>query len=112
MTGGAGIAISATSNIAQAKMTLRDKTAAQIIVEARTILTSLGVPEETANRLLENRNYTPADLLIMAQALARLGAHDGDAANAWVKVMPALARRCMFGVGTSVAPSGVESSWP
>ncbi|MGB6352140.1 MAG: hypothetical protein WBG10_19160, partial [Pseudolabrys sp.] len=58
---------------------LRDKTAAQLIAQVRTILSSLGVPEETADKLLENRNYTPADLLIMALALKQLNAENTSA---------------------------------
>ncbi|MEA3026042.1 MAG: hypothetical protein QOF91_1327 [Alphaproteobacteria bacterium] len=73
VTGGIGIGISAASNVEQAKDTLRDKTAAQVIVEVRGILAGLDVPEDMINRLVENRNYTPADLLIMSRALAQLG---------------------------------------
>jgi hypothetical protein len=76
VTGGIGIGISAASNVEGAKNTLRDKTAAQVIAEVRVILNSLGVPEEMANRLLENPHYTPADLIIMAQALAQLKAQN------------------------------------
>jgi hypothetical protein len=72
VTGGIGIGISAASNVEQAKDTLRDKSAAQVIAEVRGILLSLEVPEDTINRLVENRNYTPADLLIMSRALAQL----------------------------------------
>jgi hypothetical protein len=73
VTGGIGIGISAASNVEQAKDTLRDKTAAQVVAEVRGILASLEVPEETTSRLVGNRNYTPADLLIMSRALAQLG---------------------------------------
>jgi hypothetical protein len=76
VTGGIGIGISAASNVEGAKDTLRDKTAAQVIAEVRVILNSLGVPEEMANRLLENPYYTPADLIIMSRALARLKAQN------------------------------------
>ncbi len=37
---------------------------------------SLGIPSESIDRLVENRYYTPADLLIMARALKRLGAEN------------------------------------
>ena len=74
--GGVGIAVSSVATINSAKDTLRDKTAAQVIVEARSILLSLGVPPETTNRLVENRNFTPADLLIMARALDQLHAEN------------------------------------
>jgi hypothetical protein len=74
--GGIGIAVSSVATVSDAKDTLRSKTAAQVIAETRAILTSLGVPEETTSRLVENRNYTPADLLIMALALKRLNAQN------------------------------------
>ena len=72
--GGVGIAVSSVASVDTAKDSLRNKTAAQVIAEARSILLSLGIPPENIDRLVENRNYTPADLLIMAQALKRLGA--------------------------------------
>jgi hypothetical protein len=62
--------------VEQAKDTLRDKTAAQVVAEVRAILQSLEVPEETTSRLVANRNYTPADLLIMSRALAQLRAQN------------------------------------
>ncbi len=74
--GGVGIAVSSVATVESAKDTLRDKTAAQVIAEVRTILQSLDVSPETTNRLLENRNYTPADLLIMALALKQLNAQN------------------------------------
>lgn len=74
--GGIGIAVSSVATVSDAKDTLRSKTAAQVIAETRTILLALGVPEETSSRLVENRNYTPADLLIMALALKRLNAQN------------------------------------
>ncbi len=70
--GGVGLAISSVATVNSAK----DKTAAQVIAEARSILSSLDVPEETATRLVENRNFTPADLLIMARTLKQLGAQN------------------------------------
>ena len=76
VTGGIGMGISAASNVEGAKDTLRDKTAAQVIAEVRATLASLGVPEETANRLVENRHYTPSFLLLMSRALARLHAQN------------------------------------
>lgn len=76
ITGGIGLGISAASNVEQAKETLRDKTAAQVIAEVRVILQSLEVPEDLVNRLVENRNYTPADLLLMSRALAQLNARN------------------------------------
>jgi len=74
--GGIGIAVSSASSVGSAGQTLSSKSAAQVIAEVRTNLLSLGVPEETVNRFVENRNYTPADLLIMSRALAQLGAQN------------------------------------
>jgi hypothetical protein len=74
--GGIGIAVSSVATVSSAKDTLRDKTAAQVIAEARATLASLGVPDESASRLVDNRNYTPADLLIMARALKQLNAQN------------------------------------
>jgi hypothetical protein len=53
---------------------LRDKSAAQVIAESRSLLQGLDVPSESVDRLVENRNFTPADLIIMARALKRLNA--------------------------------------
>jgi hypothetical protein len=77
--GGIGIAVSSVATVGSAKDTLRDKTAAQVIAEARATLASLGVSDESASRLVENRNYTPADLLIMARALKQLNAQNTTA---------------------------------
>ncbi len=72
--GGAGIAVSSVTSMDTAKDSLRSKSAAQVIAEAKSTLASLGIPSESIDRLVENRNYTPADLLIMARALKRLNA--------------------------------------
>jgi hypothetical protein len=74
--GGVGIAVSSVATVSSARDTLRDKSAAQVIVEVRSILARLDVPEEAIARLVENRNYTPADLLIMALALKKLNAQN------------------------------------
>src|SRR6478609_5312817 len=77
--GGIGIAVSSVATVSDAKDTLRSKTAAQVIAETRATLLALGLPDESINRLVENRNYTPADLLIMALALKRLNAENTTA---------------------------------
>jgi hypothetical protein len=74
--GGVGIAVSSVASVDTAKDSLRNKSAAQVIAEAKSTLASIGIPPETIDRLVENRNYTPADLLIMARALKRLGAEN------------------------------------
>ena len=76
VTGGIAMGVSAATSLEGAKDTLRDKTAAQVIAEVRATLASLGVPEETTNRLVENQNYTPAFLLVMSRALAQLKAQN------------------------------------
>jgi hypothetical protein len=76
--GGVGIAVSSVSSVSAAKDTLRDKTAAQVLVEVRGILLGLQIEQANIDRLLENRNYTPADLLIMALALKKLNAENTD----------------------------------
>jgi hypothetical protein len=76
VTGGIAMGISAAGSMEAVKDTLRDKTAAQVIAEVRGTLISLSVPETTINRLVENQNYTPAFLLVMSRALARLKAQN------------------------------------
>ena len=77
--GGIGIAISSVATVSDARDTLRSKTAAQVIAETRATLLGLGIPDENISRLVENRNYTPADLLIMALALKKLKAENTTA---------------------------------
>jgi len=50
-----------------------------VIAETRATLLGLGIPDENISRLVENRNYTPADLLIMALALKKLNAENTTA---------------------------------
>ncbi len=76
--GGVGIAVSSVSTIDSVKDTLRDKTAAQVISEVRGNLQSLGVSDEACNHLFRNRNYTPADLLLMSRALVRIKASNTE----------------------------------
>jgi hypothetical protein len=76
--GGVGIAVSSVATVSSAKDMLRDKSAAQVITEVRAILLKLDVPDETITRLVENRKFTPADLLIMALALKKLNAQNSE----------------------------------
>jgi hypothetical protein len=85
--GGVGVAVSSVSSVEGAKDTLRSKTPAQLLVETRGNLEQLNVPPESIEALIENRNYTPADLLIMSRALVQLHAENSaifvdDAATA------------------------------
>ena len=79
VTGGIGMGISAATSLEGAKEMLRDKTAAQVIVEVRNMLKSLGVPDELVTRLVENQNFTPSFLLVMSRALVQLNAQNTTA---------------------------------
>jgi hypothetical protein len=76
--GGVGLAVSSVYTVGDAKDTLRDKTASQVLNEVRVNLQSLGVTDDTVNRLFGNRTFTPADLLIMSRALKQSGAQGAD----------------------------------
>ena len=85
-----------------AKDTLRDKTAAQVIVEVRGILKSLQIPDEMINRLVENRNYTPADLLMMSRALVQIGAQNSAV---YLDVRGGRAIRAAWRISIAAGPS-------
>jgi hypothetical protein len=72
--GPGGMIVSSGSTANTIGDTLRDKTSAQIVQQVRATLHRLKVPAASAARLIDNRLYTPADLLIMTTALARLKA--------------------------------------
>jgi hypothetical protein len=55
---------------------LRTKTAGQIMRDCREKLTALAPDAEVVDALLNNKNYTPADLLVIAVALAQVAAGD------------------------------------
>src|SRR5499427_5280774 len=50
--GGVGIAVSSVATVSSAKNMLRDRSAAQVIVEVRSILLRLDVPNENVSRLV------------------------------------------------------------
>jgi hypothetical protein len=56
----------------------RTKTAGQIMRDCRAKLAVLAPESEHLDALLDNKNYTPLDLLIIATALERVGAKDSD----------------------------------
>ena len=72
--GGAGIVVSSTSTVDTIKDTLAQKTAAQIVVLVKRKLLALKVPVATVDRFVQNRAFTPTDLLVVADALSRLRA--------------------------------------
>ena len=74
--GGAGMAVSSTSTVETIRGTLVEKTSAQIAEEVKASLARLRVPPSVASRFVDNRRYTPADLLIMSRSLAELRAEN------------------------------------
>jgi hypothetical protein len=77
--GAALIAVSSVSTVQSASDTLRDKTSAQIVQEVKSTLLQLNVPPDTVARFVTNRAYTPADLLLISRALARLNVNNTQA---------------------------------
>jgi len=77
--GGAGVVVSSSSTADTVRSTLAEKTAAQIVEQVRGRLTRLGVPTTAVEGLVENRLYTPADLLLIANSLATLKARGNGA---------------------------------
>jgi hypothetical protein len=78
MPGGAGIAVSTASTADTLSGTLAQKTSAQIVALVKGQMLKLKVPSIVTDRFVQNRTYTPADLLIISQALRRMRA--GNAA--------------------------------
>jgi hypothetical protein len=72
--GGAGVAVSSASTADTIRGTLSEKTSAQVIEIVLGKLGKAGVPASVAGQLVHNRSYSPADLLIMAEALTALKA--------------------------------------
>jgi len=73
VTGGVGIAISATSTSQKLREALRDKTAAQLEQEGRKFLTAMGVPASAQNAFYANPHLTPTDKAVIVVALKTLG---------------------------------------
>ncbi len=69
-----GIAVSSSATADSLKETLRDKTSAQIAQQVKAALQKLKVTAKSSTRLVENRLYTPADLLLLSTALTQLKA--------------------------------------
>ena len=72
--GPGGTIVSSTSTASSIQSTLREKTSGQILQQVKSSLQRLKVPAASSARLIGNKLYTPADLLIMTEALARLKA--------------------------------------
>jgi hypothetical protein len=73
VTGGAGIAISATSTSQKLREALRDKTAAQLEQQGREFLTAMSVSKGAQDAFYKNPNLTPTDKAVIVVALKTLG---------------------------------------
>jgi len=74
--GGAGIAVSATSNAATLSAPLRDKSSAEIAAVVRKQLEGLRVTDDQIKAFFKNTLYSPADQLAIADALTVLNLSD------------------------------------
>jgi hypothetical protein len=72
--GGAGLAVSSASTAGTITGLLTEKTSAQIVEIVLADLARLKVSPTLAQRLVQNRAYTPTDLLIMSKSLLALRA--------------------------------------
>ena len=73
VTGGAGIAISATSTSQKLREALRDKTAAQLEQQGRQFLAAMSVPQSAVDAFYANRYLSPTDKAVIVVALKTLG---------------------------------------
>lgn len=68
--GGAGVALSSTTTVDNIRSTLAERTSAQVVDQVTARLTRMGVSRALADRFVQNRSYTPTDLLLITKALA------------------------------------------
>jgi hypothetical protein len=77
VTGGVGIAISATSTSQKLREALRDKTAAQLEQTGREFLTAMGIAKSAQDAFYANPYLTPTDKAVIVVALKTLGTVGG-----------------------------------
>jgi hypothetical protein len=77
VTGGVGIAISATSTSQKLREALRDKTAAQLEQTGREFLTAMGIAKSAQDEFYANPYLTPTDKAVIVVALKTLGTVGG-----------------------------------
>jgi hypothetical protein len=70
--GGVGVAASSASTADTVRSTLAEKTSSQIVEIVRKDMQQMQVSPNIVARLVQNRAYTPADLLIMTKSLTAL----------------------------------------
>jgi hypothetical protein len=71
--GAAGTVVSNVSTANTLSGMARDYSASQLMDWNKKKLTEMGVAREPADELLSNRHYTPLDVTVMVDALARMG---------------------------------------
>ncbi len=76
--GGIGVAVGSGATVESITSALAEKTSAEIVDMVSARLAALGVPADVAARLIQNRVYSPADLLVMAEALTTLNARGAE----------------------------------
>jgi hypothetical protein len=72
------VTASSISTTAALKNALRNKTAGQILRDARTKLKTVGIEDEQIKLLFNNSAYTPSDIYVIAVALEAIKAKDSD----------------------------------
>jgi hypothetical protein len=72
--GGAGVAVSSASTADTIRGTLAEKTSSQIVELVTASLQRQKVPAAVIGRFVQNRLYTPTDLLLISDSLSRLKA--------------------------------------
>ncbi len=72
------VTASSISTTAALKNALRNKTAGQILRDARTKLKTVGIEDEQIKLLFNNSAYTPSDIYVIAVALETIKARDSD----------------------------------
>ena len=74
--GGAGVAVGAASTADTVTGLLAEKTSTQIVEIVRAQLQARKIPGSVIDRLVQNRAYSPTDLLILSRSLRSLNAGD------------------------------------
>jgi hypothetical protein len=72
--GGAGVAVGAVSTADTVTGLLAEKTSTQIVEIVRAELQARKIPGSVIDRLVQNRAYSPSDLLILSRSLRSLNA--------------------------------------
>lgn len=71
--GAAGTIVSNVSTANDLNSVIRDRSSAQLAELNKTKFAKLGIDKKEVKRLLKNSHFTPVDITVMADALARVG---------------------------------------